>query len=252
MAISVTQDLYNPAGILASVLGDLNDPYKTAAAQALDLAPMDRLHRGYETLYAAVVQDTTLTGAALIAVATACAQFAYPVAYYNFWGSGQRATAVVAAMNAVVSGTAPSALTSPPAVDSAFTSFATPPDPATVLANAKGAQSAQLQAAYQAAILAPVSFTTAAGATANFAQDATAKANLQDALAGSEKSSAWALNLWLDVNGATVTPFTYGDLQGLAAAMEAYDVPKYSELLALLAQVNSATTPAAVNAVVWS
>ena len=140
----------------------------------------------------------------------------------------------------------------PPAVDSAFTSFATPPDPATVLANAKGAQSAQLQAAYQAAILAPVSFTTAAGVTANFAQDATAKANLQDALAGSEKSSAWALNLWLDVNGATVTPFTYGDLQGLAAAMEAYDVPKYSELLALLAQVNSATTPAAVNAVVWS
>ena len=251
MAIAVAQDIYNPAAVIASTFGFLADPYKAAAEKAIDQSAMERLQNGFEALYAAVIQDATLTGSCLTAVATACAQLAYPVAYYNFWGKGQRAMAVVAMMNAVVSGTAVSALTSPPDVDSAFAAFATPPDPATVLANAKAAKAVELQGAYQAAILAPVSFTTSAGATATFAQDASAKANLSDALLGSETSQAWALNLWLDVNGAVVTPFTYADLQGLSAALEAYDTPKFSELLTLIGQVNAATTLAVVQAFVW-
>lgn len=127
-----------------------------------------------------------------------------------------------------------------------------PPSAAQLLAAAQAAQIATLNAAYQAASVAPVSFTTAAGATASFNQDATAKSNLQDALLASEKSGTWPINLWLSVAGISIAPFTYADLQGLAAAMEAVDAPDYQVLLTLIAQVNAATTIAGVQAVAWS
>ena len=59
------------------------------------------------------------------------------------------------------------------------------------------------------------------------------------------------MNLWQDKTGAVVTPFTYADLQGLAAAMEAADTPQYVHLLTLIAAVTAATTLAAVAAVSW-
>ncbi|MFM0165653.1 hypothetical protein PQR39_35125 [Paraburkholderia sediminicola] len=126
-----------------------------------------------------------------------------------------------------------------------------PPTAAELLAQAQAAQTAILSAAYAAAINAPVSYTTAAGTTAVFNQNAVAKANLQNAMLASEKSGEWAINLWLSASGAPVTPFTYADLQGLAAAMEAIDAPDYQLLLQLIAQANAATTVAAVQAVVW-
>lgn len=127
-----------------------------------------------------------------------------------------------------------------------------PANPVALLAAAKQAQTEILQAAYNISILAPVSFTTAAGTTSMFAQDVTSKANMQDAIDAGIKSETWDLNLWLDANGAVITPFTLSDLQSLAAALEAYDTPKFSELLSLLAQVNAATTIEAVQAVTWS
>jgi hypothetical protein len=127
----------------------------------------------------------------------------------------------------------------------------TPPTAAQLLATAQATQTALLNAAYQAAIVAPVSYTTAAGATAVFNQTETAKENLQDALLASEKAGAWSLNVWQSAAGAIVTPFTYADLQGLAAAMEAVDAPDYQTLLGLLAQVAAATTVEAVQAVAW-
>lgn len=126
-----------------------------------------------------------------------------------------------------------------------------PPTAAQLLATAQTTQTALLNAAYQAAIIAPVSYTTAAGTTAVFNQTETAKANLQDALLASEKASAWSLNVWQAASGAIVTPFIYVDLQGLAAAMEAVDAPDYQTLIGLLAQVAAATTVEAVQAVVW-
>jgi hypothetical protein len=134
-------------------------------------------------------------------------------------------------------------LTAPPAVVAA--------PAAQLLATAQAAQTALLNAAYQAAITAPISYTTAAGTTAIFNQTETAKANLQDALLASEKAGVWSLNVWQSAAGAIVTPFTYADLQGLAAAMEAVDAPDYQTLLGLLAQVAAATTVEAVQAVVW-
>ncbi|WP_164707925.1 DUF4376 domain-containing protein [Paraburkholderia phosphatilytica] len=124
-------------------------------------------------------------------------------------------------------------------------------NPSATVPGAKAAQIAALNSAYQAAITAPVSYTTAAGTTATFNQDATAKSNLQNAMLASEKAGTWPLNLWLSAGGEAVTPFTYADLQGLAAAMEAVDAPDYTQLLSLVAQVNAATTVAAVQAVVW-
>jgi len=129
----------------------------------------------------------------------------------------------------------------------------TPPEaPAPeTLAEVQAAQIAQLTMAYQSAINAPVNFTTAAGAAALFNQNETAKGNLQNALLASEKSGTWPLNLWLNASGSPVTPFTYADLQGLAAAMEDVDAPDYQQLLTLIGQVNAATSAAAVQAIVW-
>lgn len=112
--------------------------------------------------------------------------------------------------------------------------------PAPSLADAQAAKIAALNAAYQAAITAAVSFTTEGGATARFAQDAQSKANLANCIAAGTK--AWKLGLWLDAAGSPVAPFTFTDLQGLAAAMEAADAPQFTDLLGKIAEVNAATT----------
>lgn len=125
------------------------------------------------------------------------------------------------------------------------------PSNAELLAAAQAEQIATLTASYEAAITAPVSFTTAAGTLAIFNQTDVAKSNLQNAILGSQASGKWAINLWLDVNSNPVTPFTYADLQGLAAAMEAIDAPDYQELLTLIGEVTVATSVSAVQAVVW-
>jgi len=125
------------------------------------------------------------------------------------------------------------------------------PGPAEQLAQAKAATAANLTAAYNNAILAPVAYTTAAGATAIFNQQPSDIANLNKALLGSQATGVWALNLWQDASGAVVSPFTYGDLQGLAAAFEAHDVPEYAHLLTRLAEVQAATDLASLDLINW-
>lgn len=119
------------------------------------------------------------------------------------------------------------------------------------LAAAKAGKIAALNAAYAQSQLAPVSYTTKAGATAQFNQAPSDIDNLQKAILGSQASGTWPLNLWQDATGAVITPFTFADLQGLAAAMEAQDTPDYTHLLALLAAVTAATTLEAVAAITW-
>jgi hypothetical protein len=117
------------------------------------------------------------------------------------------------------------------------------------LHEAKAAQIATLNAAFRAAGTAPVSFTTAAGATARFSQSDEAKAYLGQCIDAG--ATAWTLNLWIDASGSPVAPFTFADLQGLAAAFEAAETPAYSDLLAKVADVQAATTVAAVQAVTF-
>jgi len=114
---------------------------------------------------------------------------------------------------------------------------------------AKTAQIAKITAAYEAAILAPVSYTTVAGTTAMFSTSAAAIEHLQGVI--DEGSAAWTANLWLSNAGVPITPFTFADVQGLAAAIENVDIPKYHDLLKLISEVNAATTIAAVQSVTW-
>lgn len=117
------------------------------------------------------------------------------------------------------------------------------------LDEAKAAQVAALNAAFHASARAPVAFTTAGGAMASFPQSDEAKAYLGQCIDAGAK--AWTLNLWLDASGKPVTPFTFADLQGLAAAFEAAESPAYADLLTKLAAVQAATTIADVQAVTF-
>ena len=124
------------------------------------------------------------------------------------------------------------------------------PTSAQLLAQAQASQIATLRAAYEAAILAPVSFKTAAGTTAMFSTTAEAISYLQDVIDAG--SAAWTANLWLSNAGTPITPFTFADVQGLAAAIEAVDTPEYQELLKLIGEVMAATTVSAVQGVKWA
>ena len=123
------------------------------------------------------------------------------------------------------------------------------------LADAQAAKVAQLQAAYQTAINTPVAFTNAAGVATTYpagntmsVNGNTANGNLNNVIAAGEK--AWTMGKWLDSAGIAQT-FTYADLQGLAAAMEAVQVLDWQDLVAKIAEAQAATTIAAVEAVAF-
>ena len=121
---------------------------------------------------------------------------------------------------------------------------------AQLLAQAQTAQIAILTAARNAAMLAPVSYKTAAGTTALFATTPEATGYLQGVIDAG--SAAWTANLWLSNAGTPITPFTFADVQGLAAAIEAVETPEYQELLKLIGEVMAATTVSASQGVTWA
>ena len=118
-----------------------------------------------------------------------------------------------------------------------------------LLGQAQIEQISALNAAYNTAIIAPVSYTTKAGTTSTFNQSVQDKQNLQNAIAGSLATQNWSLNIWLNQFGQSITPFTFADLEGLAAAMEAADIPDFVNLLSKIAQVQQAATIQEVQAV---
>ena len=120
---------------------------------------------------------------------------------------------------------------------------------------AKTAQIALLKAGYQTAINAPVTFKNAAGVTSTYPSGNTvlingmrAKDLLAEVIAAGE--AAWTLGKWLDTNNVAQT-FTFADLQGLAAAMEAAVTTDWTDLVAKIAQVNAATTVAEVQSITF-
>ena len=119
-----------------------------------------------------------------------------------------------------------------------------------LLAQAQASQIAILTAARNAAMLAPVSYTTAGGIAAMFSTTAEAIGYLQGVIDAG--SAAWTANLWLSNAGTPITPFTFADAQGLAAAIEAVETPEYQELLKLIGEVMAATTVSAVQGVTWA
>lgn len=129
-----------------------------------------------------------------------------------------------------------------------------------LLVQAQAAQIDTLKAAYVAAVNAPVTFKNAAGVTSTYPSGNTVLANgmtaqqmLSTILAAG--SSAWTLGKWLDSNSVAQT-FTFADLEGLAAAMEATGTASWSDLVTKIAEVQAITesTPnaiAAVQAITW-
>lgn len=127
-------------------------------------------------------------------------------------------------------------------------------DPRT-LAQVQSQQIATLQAAYQAAINAPVEFKNSAGATSTYpAGDVmslngkTAAQNLSNCI--TPGADAWTMGHWLDANNVAQV-FAFADLQGLAAAMEAVEVLDWQDLVAKIAAVQAATTIAAVESITF-
>jgi hypothetical protein len=94
-------------------------------------------------------------------------------------------------------------------------------------------------------------FTSAADHEGRFACDADSVANLHTVLAACLASQTFVTDLWLDVVGIPVTPFSYADLQGLAQALANRPMPDYQSLLMKIGQVVSATSVTDVQAVVW-
>ena len=111
-----------------------------------------------------------------------------------------------------------------------------------------------LQAAYQAAINAPVAFKNAAGVTSTYTFGNTLThggTNAQTLLTQilSAGSTAWTAGVWFDVAGVAQT-MTFADLQGLALAVEAMETPGEQHLMAKIAAVQAQTT-LPYNAIVW-
>lgn len=139
------------------------------------------------------------------------------------------------------------ASTTPPTIQQA---------PASVLlTQAQATQIALLKNGYRSAINAPVTFTNAAGVTSTYPSGDTilingmrAKDLLAEVLSAGE--AAWTLGKWIDSNDVAQT-FTFSDLQGLAAEMEAAITLDYTDLVSKIAEVNAATTVSAVQAVTW-
>jgi len=125
----------------------------------------------------------------------------------------------------------------------------TAPTEQKILDQTKAMKIAALKEAYRLATISPVHFKTAAGNTALFATTPDAIGYLQGVIDAG--SAAWTANLWLSNDGTPVTPFTFADVQGLAAAIEAVDTPEYYDLLKLISEVTAATTVSAVQAISW-
>jgi|SRR5580700_8006742 hypothetical protein len=116
---------------------------------------------------------------------------------------------------------------------------------------AQAAQIATLQAAYQAAIEAPVTYITKAGVSKQYSATPDAVANLEDCMLAFQLAGATPTGFYFIATDGTQVPFAYADLQGLSAAFGIPGAAAFAQLQTLTAQVNAATTVAAVQAIVW-
>jgi len=126
------------------------------------------------------------------------------------------------------------------------------PLPPQTLADAQVQQIAILLAAYAADCAQPVSFTTAGKVTKTFQADPGSVQVLQQTLAGLSAAQATPAGFYWVAADNTQVPFSFADLQGLAAAMLAQGWTAFQHLQTLKAEVNAATTIAAAQAVTWS
>jgi len=116
---------------------------------------------------------------------------------------------------------------------------------------AQAAQIGALAAAYQQAILAPITFTTAAGVTQVYQADAQSVSNATASMLGCQAAQAVPDGFYWVAADNTHVPFTYADLQGLAAAMFAQGHAMFDRLQQRKNAVRAAASVEAVTAVAW-
>lgn len=119
------------------------------------------------------------------------------------------------------------------------------------LATAQAEQIATLNTAYNAALQAPVSFTTAGGVTKTFKTDQVSVNYLMSMQLAFQQAGAVPSGfIWLAADG-TQAPFTYADILGLSHAIGVAGLAQWQHLQTQISAVNAATTVAAVQAVGW-
>lgn len=131
--------------------------------------------------------------------------------------------------------------------------------PVITLEEAQQSQVAVIDAAYEAAVQQPVSFTTAAGATKTFQADAGSQTLLMQATQGYTLAGAVPSGFYWKSADNAVIPFTLPDLQGLYAATLAQGWTAFQKRTALKQQIGAVTVGsgtveqaiAAVRAIVW-
>jgi hypothetical protein len=112
-------------------------------------------------------------------------------------------------------------------------------------------QCAMLDAAYAQAIAGSVSFTTAAGATHTYQADPASVQKLSNCLLGWIGAQAVPAGFFFQSLDNTRVPFTYADLQGLAAAFITAGYGAFALLQDLKVAVRAAATNDDAKAIVW-
>lgn len=128
-----------------------------------------------------------------------------------------------------------------------------PPAPtsAQLLAQAQRAQIGIMMADYRNAIQVPVSYTSKGGVTKTYQADPQSVSNLQNAILGMQAAGVTPSGFYWVSADNTQVPFTFADLQGLAAALLAQGWAEFQHLQTLKAEVMAATSVSAVQAIVW-
>jgi len=131
-----------------------------------------------------------------------------------------------------------------------WTGSALEPVPPT-LQEAQAQQINSLWQAYQTATQAPVSYTSKGGVTKTYQADPQSVANLTQMLLAFQAAAATPSGFYWVAADNTQVPFTYADMQGLAAAFGAQGAAAFQRLRALKAEIKAATTVSAVQAITW-
>lgn len=122
---------------------------------------------------------------------------------------------------------------------------------AELLTNAQTSKLQSLVTSYQTTIAIPVAFTTAAAVAQTYQADAQSVANVQATLAGLAKAGVSPTGFYWVAADNTQVPFTYADVQGLAAAMLAQGWVAFKNLQTKKAATLATTTVSAASTVVW-
>lgn len=125
------------------------------------------------------------------------------------------------------------------------------PTVAQLVAQAQAAQIVTLTQAYKSAIQQPVSYTSKGGVTKTYQADPQSLSNLQNAILGMQASAIVPSGFYWVSADNTQVPFTFADLQGLAADLLAQGWAAFQHLQTLKAEVLAATTVSAVQAIAW-